>query len=359
MLSLNTAGALAMVLGCSLSWSQELPWHLGSVNGARVAPAAINTAGLKPGPHGVVVAVVDRDVLGAHPSLEGNLLAGVDLVNRSDGNQARLASDLVSESLDARCRQRLRSSAVRSHGTAVASLIAGNGVGGVWGVNTDAKIVPIQVYGTCGVARQDVLDALAWAAGLPVAGVPNNPNPARIINLSLSGGYPVCGADMQELLNRVIAKKIFVVAAAGNNYQQALQEPANCQGVISVGALDAENRISNYTALDPRTVIYAPGGGTNLPGQEPWSTNKLWVASFDLDPNGQEIPGVKSRGIGTSYAASIVSGFLSLWLSHRPEKTPQDFLNEIERFTRPVEPVAKCRACTPRGLAAVQNFDGS
>ena len=39
--------------------AQDLPWHLGSMQPtAVVAPSALNTAGVKPGPNEVVVAVI-------------------------------------------------------------------------------------------------------------------------------------------------------------------------------------------------------------------------------------------------------------------------------------------------------------
>jgi EAL domain-containing protein (putative c-di-GMP-specific phosphodiesterase class I) len=130
--------------------------------------------------------------------------------------------------------------------------------------------------------------------------------------MSIAGGLSVCGADLQRLIDRVVAKKIFVVAAAGNNFQKPLPEPANCKGVISVGALDAENKIEVYSALDPRTVIYAPGGGKQLSSSANWANNKLMVATYELDFLGQERPASLERGVGTSFAAPIVSGFISL-----------------------------------------------
>ena len=46
----------------------------------------------------------------------------------------------------------------------------------------------------------------------------------------------------------LVQKNIFVVAAVGNTYGKKLAEPANCDGVISVGAVDAENNIEGYSA---------------------------------------------------------------------------------------------------------------
>jgi serine protease len=261
------------------------------------------------------------------------------------------SADFSPDARDAKCGDRITSGASRTHGTEVSSLIAGNGKDGVRGVNPHAKILPIRLFGSCPMTRGDLLDAMAWAAGLPVAGVPLNPHPARIINLSFSGGKRLCGGDLQGLVAHLVSKNVFVVAAVGNTFGEKLSEPSNCEGVISVGAVDAENHIANYSALDARTVIYAPGGGHNLSGSAPWHVNKLKVATFDVDLKGDETPLGAARGVGTSYAAPLVSGFLSLLLSQHAEWTPTEFMNALPQFTRAVHPTVKCPDCQPKGLA--------
>lgn len=354
-----TAWVGAWLLCGAAAWGQEIPWHLGRLDGARAAPAAINTAGLLPGPYPVVVAVVDSGVMPDHPSLQGRLLPGYDMVSARLNLRKVRSGDYRPDDRDARCGNRLFSGAFRLHGTEVASLIAGNGVDGVVGVNPQAHIVPVRLFGACATSRQDLLDAIAWAAGLPVAGLPDNLHPVRVINLSLAGGFALCGPDLQNLIQRVVDKDIFVVAAAGNHFHKPLQEPANCQGVISVGALDAQNQIAAYSALDPRTVLYAPGGGPTLSGDAQWSVNKLKVASYEANVWGTEHPSALYRGVGTSYAAPLVAGFISLWLSYAPGKKPADFLNELARFSRQVEPLPGCPNCKPRGLASLQGINKS
>lgn len=340
-----------LVLALSVQ-SQELPWHLGSLSpSATVAPSAINTAAFKPGPHEVVVAVIDSGVIASHPSLEGRLLPGYDMLSPPLNLRGARSTDFSPDARDAKCGDRAASSTFRTHGTEVSSLVAGNGKDGVRGVNPRAKILPIRLFGSCPMTRADLLDAMAWAGGFPVAGVPNNPHPARVINLSFSGGKHVCGSDLQGLIDRLGKKSIFVVSAVGNTYGKKLSEPANCLGVISVGAIDAENNIEGYSALDARTVIYAPGGGKDLNGNAPWHFNKLKVASFDVNFKGDETPLGIARGVGTSYAAPLVSGFVSLLLSHRFDMTPAEFMSELPKFTRPVNPSDKCSECLPKGLA--------
>jgi serine protease len=336
---------------CSHS-AQDAPWHLGSANPEASAPAAINTLQIKPGPNRIVVAVIDSGVIASHPSLSGQLLPGYDMLSAPNNLRGGRSTNFAPDERDARCGQRLVSGAFRTHGTEVASLIAANGADGVFGVNPSARIVPVRLFGACSMARADLLDAIAWAAGLPVAGVPDNPHPANIINMSIAGGLAVCGADLQRLITKVVEKNIFIVAAAGNNFHKPLPEPANCNGVFSIGALDAENQIEVYSALDPRTTLYAPGGGKRLSADAYWAVNKLMVATYDLDFFGNERAAALERGVGTSFAAPVVSGFISLWLSHNPTKQPNDLIKDLPRFLRQVRSLEKCPECTPKGLAA-------
>ena len=357
MLLKNTLLTLSLLSAFHASSAQNLPWHLGAseINGT-YAPSAINTSFIKPGPHQIIVAVIDSGVIAIHPSLQGQLVPGYDMLSAPNNLRGGRSSNFAPDERDARCGQRLISGAFRTHGTEVASLIAANGGDGVHGVNPSAKILPIRLFGACNMTRYDLLDAIAWAAGLPVEGTPINANPARVINMSIAGGLAVCGSDLQRLINRVIEKKIFVIAAAGNNFHKPLPEPANCQGVISVGAVDAENKIEIYSALDSRTTIYAPGGGKRLDSNTYWSENKLMVATYELDFLGNERAAAAQRGVGTSFAAPIVSGFVSLWLSHHPNKQPTDLSKELPNFLRQVDSIIKCPECMPKGLAATVNM---
>ena len=341
-----------IALAAMTAGAQDLPWHLGSLNGAAdAAPAAINTAHTKPGAHEVVVAVIDGGILANHPSLAGRVLPGYDMLSSPNNLKGGRSADFSPDIRDVKCGERVSSATFRTHGTEIASLIAGNGQGGVVGVNPSAKILPVRLFGPCHMSRHDLLDALAWAAGMPVAGTPLNPNPAKVINLSFSGGKSVCGADLQNLLDRIAKKNIFVVAAVGNTFGKRLAEPSNCSGVISVGALDAENNIEEYSALDSRTVIYAPGGGKRLAASNSWGVNKLKVATFDVNFFGTESPTTIYSGVGTSYASPLVAGFISLLLSNDPSLTPIDFIKQIPQFSRAVNPTPRCPDCSPRGLS--------
>jgi serine protease len=335
--------------------ARNLQWYF-DADTTTAAPASMKTEPIEPGQAQVVVAVIDSGVLVDHPALKGKLLPGFDMVSEAQNGVGGRSPNYTPSPKGASCGQRMVSSSFRTHGTEVASIVAGNGHQEMWGVNPNALILPIRVFGPCGMTREDLVDSIRWAAGLPVAGVPANPRPARVINISISGGANQCRPSLQAAVNDAIKQGAFVVAAAGNNFQRPLVEPANCEGVISVGALSADNRIENYSALDPRTTIYTVGGGPTLKVSEPWAENKLRVATIGLSLFGAEQLVVADKGVGTSFAAPLVSGFLSLWLSHRPNLKPSDWSNYAHQFVRSVPKLAKCPDCTPQGLVVAESI---
>jgi serine protease len=157
---------------------------------------------------GIVVAVIDTGITG-HSDLDDNLVAGYDFVsdaaaardgNGRDGNPA----DEGDWFNDGECR-RPRGAASSWHGTHVAGTVAAlsrNGVG-VAGTAFNARVQPVRVLAKCGGATSDIADAVTWASGGAVPGVPANATPAEVINLSLGGGGS-CGATMQNAINGAV-----------------------------------------------------------------------------------------------------------------------------------------------------------
>lgn len=335
--------------------ARVLPWYLES-NGNQAAPASIQSEAFPPGPTPITVAVIDSGVLSNHPALRGVMLPGFDMVSGQRNLRGGRSPNAEPDAHDASCGASITSSSFRTHGTEVASIIAGNGYEHMWGVNPQAKIVPVRVFGACGMAPNDLADAIRWAAGLAVPNTPVNRHPAHIINISIAGGTNACRPALQAAIHAAIGKGLFVVAAAGNNFQRTLAEPGNCDGVISVGAVSAENHIERYSALDPRISIYTAGGGPKLRTQRHWADNKLRVATNRISQHNTERLVVADKAIGTSFAAPLVTGFLSLWMSHNPGIRPNDWEHYIDTFVRQVPQVDKCTDCNPLGLVVSEHL---
>ena len=200
----------------------------------------------------VVVAVIDTGVRFDHPDLQrvaagGNLLPGYDMIsdvptaNDGDGRDAD-ASDPGDWLTLAEVQQRTGpfygcdTAAEDSswHGTQTSGLIGAltnNGIG-MAGVGRNVRVLPVRVLGKCGGYDSDIIAGMLWAAGLIVPGVPANPNPARVLNLSLTGDGG-CTSAYIDAVARINAVGAVVVAAAGNSTGHAVGAPANCPGVIA------------------------------------------------------------------------------------------------------------------------------
>jgi subtilisin family serine protease len=92
--------------------------------------------------------------------------------------------------------------------------LVNNGIG-MAGVARNVRILPVRVLGKCGGLDSDILAGMRWAAGLNVPGLPMNPNPARVLNMSL-GGDGLCSAAYSDAISQVKATGAIVVVAAGN-----------------------------------------------------------------------------------------------------------------------------------------------
>ena len=91
---------------------------------------------------------------------------------------------------------------------------------GVAGVAFGAKVQPVRVLGKCGGYESDIIDAVTWASGGTVAGVPANATPAEVINLSLGGGG-ACSVAEQAAYTAAAGRGTTVVVSAGNSSADA------------------------------------------------------------------------------------------------------------------------------------------
>lgn len=228
---------------------------------------------------GEVVAVVDTGIT-SHLDLNANVLPGYDMI--SDPAEARDGdsggdddrdSDPTDEGDWAASGQcgigspPWDSSWHGTHVTGVIAAVTGNGEG-VAGVAPEAKVLPVRALGPCGGYTSDIIDGVLWAAGAPVRGVPANPHPASVINLSLGGEEP-CSPDFQRAIDTVNSLGAVVVVAAGNESQPASNSnPANCDGVISVAASGRTGALAPYSNFGPAVDVTAPGGDMEASGND-------------------------------------------------------------------------------------------
>lgn len=260
---------------------------------------------------GAVVAVIDTGIV-AHSDLNANVLPGYDFIAstwRSRDNDARDANPLDEGDWVAanECYAGHGAGASGWHGTHVAGTVAavGNNRSGVIGAAYGARIVPVRVLGRCGGDFSDIIDAITWASGGYVPGVPANPNPAEAINLSLLGAG-ACDAATQDAINGAIARGVAVVVAAGNgNADAGGFRPGNCNGAITVGASDADGRRSVWSGG------YASNYGNAVDLAAPGSTilSTVGVGATKVAGEGYAYYN------GTSMATPQVSGLIAMMQS--------------------------------------------
>ena len=301
------------------------------------------------GSSAVTVAVLDTGYR-PHAGMTGRFLAGFDMIadpahaNDGDGRDAD-ATDPGDYVLAGEATSDCAAGNSSWHGTSVAGVIAANTNDGAWtaGIDWNAKILPVRVLGKCGGYDSDIVDGIAWAAGLSVPGVPANPTPAQVINLSL-GGDRACPAYYPAVVAAAYANGVTraVVAAAGNESDDvANHSPASCAGVIAVASTTkVTGNLARYSNYGAAITLSAPGG-TFVPVLPTQGTLVLsnTGATTPLDDT------VRSEG-GTSFSAPMVSGAISLMLAVAPSLTPGQIVEILQSTAKPFPAGSTCTTST-------------
>lgn len=305
-------------------------WSLVEPEQVKSGINAVGAWDITRGSASVVVAVLDSGVL-PHADLVGRLLPGYDFVsdlrtaNDLNGRDPDAADpgDWIS-AIEAPLYSRTTAKSSSWHGTHVAGIVAANANNryGISGVAPNVRILPVRVLGKGGGTGSDIADGIVWAAGGQVPGVPMNPYPAKVINLSL-GGFGLCTQTYQNAINFARSRGATVVVAAGNeNGFSSSSRPANCAGVIAVAASNKEGDLASYSNFGNTVALTAPGGddGAGIVSlgdqgtREPLNDHSLLYSN------------------GTSMAAPAVTGVVALMLSVNPGLTP-DQVQEVLSHT--------------------------
>ncbi|MBF6022580.1 S8 family peptidase [Lysobacter niastensis] len=328
----------------------DLQWHYHDASAGIRMPQAwdASTGG------GVVVAVLDTGYLD-HADLNANIVPGYDFIIDTE-----VSGDGDGRDADAHDPGDWLGSGESSfHGTHVAGTVAAmtNNALGVAGVAFNAKVQPVRVLGHGGGYTSDIADAITWSSGGHVDGVPDNANPAEVINMSLGGGSK-CSDDpvTQAAIDGAVSRGVTVVVAAGNsNYDAAFFSPASCKGVITVGATGKTGARASYSNYGATVAVAAPGGDYN--GIAPdygavWSLGNAGAQTPEASPAGDRLTGM----MGTSMASPHVAGVVALMQSAavaagKPALTPAQ-VKTLLRTTSTAFPVTP-PVSTPIGSGIV------
>lgn len=214
-----------------------------------------------------------------------------------------------------------------SHGTPVAQLIGGVGnngtnlCGAAWGV----KILPIRMFGTCQMFRQN--ETLRTSSVLMAFNYATTKG-AKIVNCSF---VMLDSEALYDGVKQLGEADILVVAAAGNFAENldtsgpsARQWPAkyDLPNVLAVAATDQNDKLAVFSNYGPITVDVAAPGENLVP-----FPNSYYAALT---------PPCNCMLRGTSFSTPIVSGIAALCRSQYPGMSAEDVANLLVSTSRPV-----------------------
>lgn len=282
---------------------------------------------------GAVVAVLDTGIT-PHPEFDGQLLPGYDFISDAgaardgDGRDAD-PTDMGNWSDPGECHSP-EGKASTWHGTHMAGLIAARAGNrpGIVGLAPEAKLIPVRVLGRCGGRSSDIADAIVWASGGDVPGVPRLARRADVINLSM-GTTGACGPLLRRAIEQARSRGSVIVTSAGNDQKNAnTNTPANCPGVVSVAALGRDGAMASYSNFGNVTLA-APGGHIGDRGADDI------LSTWDIGKRGRERSVFGYRG-GTSVAAPQVAALVALMRSADPDITVDQVTQQLVDNARPL-----------------------
>ncbi|MDP4509312.1 S8 family peptidase [Nonomuraea turcica] len=244
---------------------------------------------------GVQVAVLDTGIDDTHPDLAGRVKKSKNFTEDPD-----VYDD-------------------HSHGTHVASTIAGNGDRHK-GVAPAADLFIGKVLNHDGDGTEsDIIAGMEWAVA----------EGADIVNMSL-GGDPTDGTDpLAQAVNRLSASgTLFVIAAGNNGRSQTVTSPASASAALSVGAVDGADALASFSSRGPRLGDYAIKPEITAPGVDIDAANP-----HPRDPSLPWNPYRRSRG--TSMASPHVAGAAALLKQQHPDWSGERLKAALVSTARP------------------------
>jgi len=231
----------------------------------------------------VPIAVIDSEIDGKHPDLDGTAMKRFDALG---GEQKP-----------------------HQHGTAMAGAIAAHGklVGVAFGPQLLAARAFDDTPGEAKGTSFAIYKSLQWAAD----------NSARVVNMSFAG-------PIDPLLHRMLAaaygKGIVLIAAAGNaGPNSAPLYPAADADVIAVTATDASDGLYKMANRGQFIAVAAPG--VDVLALAPGESYQVTT--------------------GTSVAAAEVTGIVALLLELKPSLTPADIRTILMTSAKPIGTTGK------------------
>lgn len=178
------------------------------------------------------------------------------------------------------------------HGTHVGGTVGAviNNTIGIAGMCDSIKILPVKAGSDnpFSTSVRNTYEALLYAAKMG----------ADVINCSWGGSSRSLAE--QEVINAAISLGSTIIAAAGNDGEDAPLFPAAYEGVVSVASIDSSETKSFFSNYNGTVDVSAPG--MDIISTLPWNSYAAWM--------------------GTSMASPIASGVAAMIIMTHPEYSP-------------------------------------
>ncbi len=271
-------------------------WGLTAINALSIN---LTTSGA-----GIKVAVIDTGVDASNPDLNnsGQVLTGVEYLTDAAYSSCTVAVGAGDGKSD-----------TNGHGTHVAGIISGRGVG-IRGVTPAVTILPVRVLNQFGIGNStDVACGIKWATD----------NGAKVINMSL--GSTTQSASVTAAVAYAISNNVTVIAASGNNAAStnATNYPAGDTGVIGVGATNPDGTWASFSTFGSTVDVSAPGVGIISTCSAPYASTGSGDSFRETACTTSDSYGSNYQSLsGTSMASPHVAAVAAFILSQYPSLTP-------------------------------------
>ena len=265
---------------------------------------------------GLAVAVIDDGADVTHPFLRGRVIYEGCFADRCpNGQPAMLGTGAAAP--------------VGTHGTHVAGIVLGQSApDNLAGVGPDLRLMIFNVANrdSAGMAGNGILAALDRVLTL----AREHPGLIAAVNMSLGAernSYGVCQATVWDFAARLFREAgIPVVVASGNGSAPSRAAPvgfpACVEGFVSVGAVDKDVRVADFSNSGPTLDVLAPG---------------VAIRSSVLDASSGRLRQSYDAFDGTSMAAPHVAGVMALLRQAVPGATVEDLLAALKVTGRRVD----------------------